>query len=128
MVMIARENPRMNKPQPGLFASFTKRLDEHPPILVDSDMFSPVTSRHDMVHRALKLDSDLSRHPSKSSSTFQICQELLTDPLTDPFPLPLLRSFERGNRRPRGPNRPRNKRLQWGHVLSNVEIKHAESG
>jgi hypothetical protein len=68
MVMIARENPRMNKP-PGLFASFTKRLDEHPPILVDSDyVLSPVTSRHDMVHRALKLGSDLSRHPLPAKS------------------------------------------------------------
>jgi hypothetical protein len=35
---------------PGLFASFTKRLHEHPPILVDSDyVLSPVTSRQDMV-------------------------------------------------------------------------------
>jgi hypothetical protein len=38
--------------------------NEHPPILVGSDnALSAVTSRHDMVHRALKLDSDLSRHP-----------------------------------------------------------------
>jgi hypothetical protein len=59
----------MNKP-PVLFASFIQRLDEHLSILVAPDYaLSPVTSRHDMVYRALKLDSDLSRHPSKSSST-----------------------------------------------------------
>jgi hypothetical protein len=61
MVMIAHQNPRINKPS-GLSASFTKGLHEHPPILVASDnALSAVTSRHDMVHRALKLDSDLSR-------------------------------------------------------------------
>jgi hypothetical protein len=54
----------------GLFASFTKGLNEHPPILAASDNALPaVTSRHDMVHRALKLDSDLSRHPFVHSST-----------------------------------------------------------
>jgi hypothetical protein len=62
MVMIAHQNPRINKPS-GLFASFTKGLNEHPSILVASDnALSAVTSRHHMVHRALKLDSDLSRH------------------------------------------------------------------
>jgi hypothetical protein len=67
MVMIAHENPRVNKP-PGLFASFIQRLDEHSSIFVASDyVLTPVTSRHDMVHRALKLDSDLPRHPSQSS-------------------------------------------------------------
>jgi hypothetical protein len=66
MVVIAHENPRMNKP-PGLFASFIQRLDEHPSILVASDdVLAPVTSRHDVVHRALKLDSDLSCHPPPS--------------------------------------------------------------
>ena len=67
MVMIAHQNPRINKP-PGLFASFTKGLYKHPPILVASnDILSPVASRHDMVHCSLKLDSDLSRHPSTHS-------------------------------------------------------------
>ena len=66
MVMIAHQNPRINKPS-GLFASFTKGLNEHPPILVASDnALSAVTSRHDMVNRALKLDSDLPRHPFNS--------------------------------------------------------------
>jgi hypothetical protein len=54
----------------GNSASFANRLDEHPPFLVASDYaLSPVTSRHDLVHRALKLDSASSRHPFKSSST-----------------------------------------------------------
>jgi hypothetical protein len=69
MVVIAHENPRMNKP-PRLFASFPRRLDKHPPILVASDdALTPVTSRHDMVQRALKMDPDLSCHPSKSYLT-----------------------------------------------------------
>ena len=60
MVMIGHENPRINKPS-GLFASFTKGLDEHPPILLASnDILSSVASRHDMVQCSLKLDSDLS--------------------------------------------------------------------
>jgi hypothetical protein len=47
-------------------------IDEHPPILVASDYaLSLVTPRHDVVHLALKLDFDLSRHPFKSSSTAQ---------------------------------------------------------
>jgi hypothetical protein len=36
MVMVAHQNPRINKPS-GLFASFTKGLNEDPPILVASD-------------------------------------------------------------------------------------------
>jgi len=67
--MITHRNPRINKPS-GLFASFTKGLNEHPAIFVASDnALSAVTSRHDMVHRALKLDSDLSRHPLIQPST-----------------------------------------------------------
>jgi hypothetical protein len=66
MIVIAHQNPRINKPS-GLFASFTKGLNEHPAILVASDnTLSAVTSRHHMVDRALKLDSDLSRHPFNS--------------------------------------------------------------
>jgi hypothetical protein len=62
MIVIAHQHPRINKPS-GLFASFTKGLNEHPAILIASDnTLSAVTSRHHMVHRALKLDSDLSRH------------------------------------------------------------------
>jgi hypothetical protein len=38
-------------------------------------LFSSLTSRHETVHRPLKLDSDLSRHPSKSSYR-KIRQEL----------------------------------------------------
>jgi hypothetical protein len=66
MVMIAHQNPRINKPS-GLFASFTKSLNEHPPTLVASDnALSAVTSCHDMVNRSPKLDSDLSPHPFNS--------------------------------------------------------------
>jgi hypothetical protein len=70
--MITHRNPRINKPS-GLFASFTKGLNEHPAIFVASDnALSAVTSRHDMVHRALKLDSDLSRHPLIHPSTVNL--------------------------------------------------------
>jgi len=66
MVMITHQNPRINKPS-GLFASFTEGLSEHPAILVAPDnALSAITSRHDMVYRALELDSDLSRHPLNS--------------------------------------------------------------
>ena len=44
-----------------------KGLNEHPPIPVTSDnALSAITSRHDMVHRTLKLDPELSRHPFNS--------------------------------------------------------------